>query len=302
MLIKYIDRKTNLVCQEKVYGSFFLSFLYSKSWVPLFFVQFFRFVFTSNPFFSYLYGQLQSSLISRYKIPSFVKKYDVDLSEFEEKQYTSFNDFFIRKLKKNARIITKDPLQAIAPCDGRYLFYQDVGSIKNFMVKGKNFSLQKLLKNHALYEKFCDGSMVIARLCPSDYHRIHFIDDGVCGDSYPIEGKLQSVNPIAWKENLEIFWTNKRIVQEFFSKNFGHILYIEIGATCVGSIHQSAFKGQTIQKGDELGYFSFGGSCVILLFEKGKIQFDLDLIQNSIKGMETKINFGDCFGKVISSC
>lgn len=302
MLIEYIDRKTKTLCREKVYGSFFLSLLYSGKFFPTFVCKFFRVIFTKNPFFSYIYGKIQSSKLSRYKIAPFIKKFNVDLSEFETKKYESFNDFFVRKLKKNARKLIVDPLIAIAPCDGRYLVYQHVDVLQNFLIKGKRFCLKELLNDLLLYEKFKDGSMVIARLCPSDYHRFHFIDGGVCGKCQSIDGYLQSVNPIAWKKNVEIFWTNKRVLQEFFSENFGHVLYLEVGATCVGSIHQTAVAGQLVGKGDELGYFSFGGSCVILLFEKGKIQFDSDLIQNSINAIETKVNFGDSLGNVISPC
>lgn len=302
MFIEYIDRKTKTLCREKVYGSFFLSLLYSGKIFPGFVCKFFRLIFAKNPFFSYIYGKIQSSKISRYKIAPFVKNFSVDLSEFEIKKYESFNDFFIRKLKKDARKLTKDPLVAIAPCDGRYLVYQHVDALQTFLIKGRQFHIKDLISDSLLYEKFKDGSLLIARLCPSDYHRFHFIDNGVCGDCRNIDGYLQSVNPIAWKKNIEIFWTNKRVLQEFFSENFGHILYLEIGATCVGSIHQTSFPGQIVKKGDELGYFSFGGSCVILLFEKGKIQFDSDLIQNSINAIETKVNFGDSLGNVISPC
>ena len=138
--------------------------------------------------------------------------------------------------------------------------------------------------------------MAIARLCPSDYHRFHFPCDGIPAKPRLINGLLYSVNPIALKKNVSILSENKRMITEIETDHFGTVLYIEIGATSVGSIRQTYTPDLKVKKGDEKGYFEFGGSCIALLFEKGRVTFDADLTANTQKGIETKANFGETLG------
>ena len=116
--------------------------------------------------------------------------------------------------------------------------------------------------------------------------------------SYPIHGKLDSVNPIALKKKGEIFIENERYVSILETNHFGKLAYIEVGATMVGKIVQS-HDLKTFNRGEEKGYFEFGGSCLVMLFEKDKIELDHDLVENSLKGYETKANFGESLGKAL---
>ncbi len=297
MSIQYIDRETKSVREEKIYGHRALSLLYGDSWISRLFSLLLLPFLSRVAFFSKFYGFLQKQPCSAKKIAPFVSAYGVDTSEFETQSFASFNDFFIRKLKKEKRPIVPDPAQAVMPADGRYLVFPNLALIQNFYVKGKSFDLSSFLQNDPYARRFADGSMVVARLCPTDYHRFHFIADGIPAKANPICGHFHSVNPMALKKDLSIFWNNKRVVTDFDTEMFGKVLYVEVGAICVGTIHQTYAAGQKVRKGDEKGYFSFGGSCIVILFEKGTILFDDDLIANSQKGFETKANFGQSLGK-----
>ena len=296
--ITYIDRLSKQIKKEKVYGYFFLNLAYGKGFFSKFFGCTILPCIAYIPFFSWLYGCLQKTSLSRFKIGSFIRTFSVDVSEFLDPldSFGSFNDFFVRRLKPSARPIACGDNVAILPADGRYLVFQDISGIDGFLVKGHKFSLDKLLLDPLLSRRYSNGSMVIARLCPTDYHRFHFPCQGVAGLTRKINGPLFSVNPIALKKNIHFLTENRRVITSLDSPHFGTILYIEVGATYVGRIHQTYIPGSSVAKGDEKGYFSFGGSCIILLFEAGKIVFDADLLEASLQKMETLGLFGQSLG------
>ncbi len=141
--------------------------------------------------------------------------------------------------------------------------------------------------------------MAIVRLCPSDYHRFHFPCDGTPSKARLINGALYSVNPMALRKRISILAENKRMITEIDTERFGTILYIEIGATSVGTICQTFTPELRVEKGEEKGYFEFGGSCIVLLFERGRVEFDSDLIRNTELGFETRSNFGQSLGHIL---
>lgn len=289
MEIRYIDRQSGATCVEKVYGGKGLLFLYGDGLLN----RIIRFI-LSLPFFSYCYGLYQKSCLSKRKVEPFIKEYEVDRSEFAKQEFSSFNDFFIRKLKPETRPIVQDPNVLSMPADGRYLVYP---TFSQFSVKGKDFSLRTFLGNVSLANRYQDGSLAIIRLCPVDYHRFHFPCDGVASKPTPIDGSYYSVSPIALSKRLSILNENKRVVTEIETERFGQVLFVEIGATFVGSIHQTYNPLGPIKKGEEKGYFEFGGSCVVLLFEKGKVEFDADLLKNTQNGFETLARYGQSLCK-----
>lgn len=294
MEIAYIERKSGQKCVEKVYGHKTLSLLYGDGFWRRVFSLLFLPLLARVPFLSYFYGYLQKRPSSAKKVEPFISCYGVDASEFAEKQFHSFNDFFIRKLNPACRPIDPDPQVLAMPADGRYLVYP---KFSQFKVKGQQFSLEQFLQHGPASRRYSEGSMAIIRLCPTDYHRFHFPCDGLAYKPHLINGALFSVNPIALRKNIAILSENKRVVTEIESDHFGTILYVEIGATFVGSIHQTYEPNNRIRKGDEKGYFEFGGSCIVLLFEKGRIAFDSDLISNTENGLETRANFGQSLGR-----
>ena len=107
-----------------------------------------------------------------------------------------------------------------------------------------------------------------------------------------INGHLYSVNPLALKKNISYLWQNKRSITEVKSDTFGNICLLEIGATCVGSIEQTYQQGN-ILKGQEKGYFSFGGSMTIIFTEPKKVTFSSDLLEDSENGTEVYAVMGD---------
>jgi phosphatidylserine decarboxylase len=293
-MIEYIDRATNCVCNEKIYGGKSLSLLYGDTlWSKILHHTLLPLL-AHLPFFSVLYSTLQKRSSSRKKIAPFIQTYAIDTSEFVTQNFRSFNDFFTRKLKPACRPIVADPAVAALPADGRYLVYPQ---FEEFSIKGQTFVLETFLQDPFYARRFSAGSMVIARLCPTDYHRFHFPCDGTPSEPRLINGPLYSVNPIALKKRLGILSENKRVVTEIESELFGTILYVEIGATAVGTIKQTFHPGEAVRKGDEKGYFEFGGSCLVLLFEENRIVLDPDLVANTRKGFETYAKFGQSLGR-----
>ncbi len=283
--ILYFDRVTAKQEAEKVYGESALKFLYGESFFSRLLGAPLMHLLARVPLFSAVYGGCQKIGWSRKKIAPFIKNFDIDASEFVEDptHFRSFNDFFIRKLKPEVRPIAPGENVAVMPADGRYLFYPDLNAAEGFHVKGQKFNLATLLEDAKLAEEYQHGTLVMARLCPSDYHRFHFPCDCVPGETRLINGWLFSVNPMAIKHaikrDIDVFTENRRTLCELHSEIFGKVLYMEIGATNVGSIHQTYTPYLPQRKGAEKGYFSFGASALILLFPKGALQLAPDLLQ-----------------------
>ena len=242
-----------------------------------------------------LFGAGNSSL----RILPFITEYNVDVDEFAKSafDYKTFNEFFYRALKPAARPIAPGEAVAVFPADGRHLVFPNVDTAEGFYVKGAKFTLTELLGDSALAGEFAGGAMLISRLCPVDYHRFHFSVDGVPGESRLINGWLYSVSPVALRRNLHYLVENKREVTRIESPRFGSVLMIEVGATNVGTIRQSYVPGRVVARGAEKGFFAFGGSCVITLFQAGRIRFDADLVEQSAGFLETYARMGDRLGE-----
>lgn len=299
--IIYIHRTTRKQEKERVYGQAMLELFYGQGGISRVISFLFLPLLVRFSFFSKCYGWLQKCRYSRSKIKPFIDLFEIDSSEFLKPldAFTSFNDFFIRKLKPGARPLAGDEELAVLPADGRYLVYPEIALSDGFFVKGKQFSLEQLLGCSQLARRYAHGSMVIARLCPVDYHRFHFPCDNIPKQPKLINGPLYSVNPMALKRNIEILSENKRVITALHTKLFGVVQYIEVGATCVGSICQTFVPGQACVKGEEKGYFEFGGSCLILLFEPGRIVLDQDLIEASAQKIETLGLLGQSLGRCV---
>ncbi|MCH9631929.1 MAG: Phosphatidylserine decarboxylase proenzyme [Chlamydiae bacterium] len=295
--IYYIDRKTKQKHQEKIYGYRFVYLLYGQ--YPLSGILNGALKFLAKlPFVSYLYGKLQDSKYSKKKVVPFIKDFSINTDEMEKKphQFKSFNDFFYRKLKKGSRSLEGDTKSAIIPADGRYLFVPNLSSNDGFYIKGKRFSLSEFLGDEALANRYQNGVMVIARLCPTDYHRFHFPCSGIAEKPTLINGYLNAVHLISLKNNINVFSENKRMITVLNTEKFGQVVYAEVGAVCVGSILHTFDQEKVFKKGDEKGYFAFGGSSLVLLFEKNRIELAQDLVDNP-DFLEVKCKFGQILGK-----
>jgi phosphatidylserine decarboxylase len=244
--------------------------------------------FVKRPFFSAWYGRRMSTPESAARVAPFIGKYGLDPADFREKpeDFRSFNEFFYRKLKPEARPVDADVASVVFPADGRHLGFQNASDIGGVFVKGQKFDLPALLGNRELAERYAQGALVLSRLCPVDYHRFHFPCAGIPGKTRVIDGPLFSVSPIALRKNLAYLWTNKRTITELVTEHFGTVLLLEIGATCVGTIAQTFQPGAAVEKGAEKGYFAFGGSSTITIFEPGAVALEEDLASHSSRQTE----------------
>ena len=294
--ILFFNRHTRTLETEAVYGEGFLRWVYEK---PLGRVALHTLV--KRAAFSKWYGWRMDAPASAAKIAPFLSTYGLDPTSFADpvESYGSFNDFFYRKLKPSARPIDSDSTSVVFPSDGRHLLVEDVAACRDFFVKGMRFDLSALLGSADLARRFANGSMLISRLCPVDYHRFHFPCEGVPGAPHLINGDLFSVSPIALRKRPSILWENKRYLTEINSPRLGNVLFLEIGATCVGTVVHTSEVGSQVAKGLEKGYFRFGGSCVITVFEQGKVAWDADLIEHGNAGREVYAWMGERCGTVV---
>ena len=238
---------------------------------------------------------------TRKKIMPFIETYGIDTSEFvrHPDEFENFNEFFFRQLKPGARPIAPEPSTVVFPADGRHLCVPDLSTCDGLFVKGAMFELAALLADDKLADRYSRGSLLLSRLCPLDYHRFHFPVSGVPGPSRLLNGPLFSVNPIALCQNIQILATNKRSLTFLETELCGTVLVMEIGATCVGGICQTYEVGASVSKGDEKGYFRFGGSSTITIFEQGRIKFDRDLVEQSGKHRELYAQVGDSMATIL---
>lgn len=294
--IRYIERKTGEIQTENVPGEGFLKFLYYNPMgeLPLNLV-------VKKKFLSEIYGRRMDSEKSAEKIAPFVEEHRINMDESVKSihEFTSFNDFFVRKLKPGSREIAGNRDEIASPADGKILAYRDLSEKDKFFLKGDAFTLEEFFQDKELAKKYEGGVMMIIRLAPVDYHRFHFPLGGKVSRSKLIEGDYYSVSPYAVKKNFRIYCENKREYAELKTEEFGDVILSEIGATMVGGIEQTYEPDTFVEKGEEKGYFYFGGSSCILFFQKDKITVDEDIIENTLKGIETKIYMGERIGSKI---
>ena len=291
--IRYFNRHTGTLETEQVYGEGFLRWSYGN---PLGAISLNAFV--KRPFFSKWYGRRMSTPESASRVLPFIATYGLDPEDFADSpsSYRSFNEFFYRKLKPQARPIDADDSNVVFPADGRHLGFQRASEISGVFVKGQKFDLAALLGDKDLAARYADGALVLSRLCPVDYHRFHFPAAGVPGETRLIEGPLFSVNPIALRQRLAYLWTNKRTITCLETERFRAVICMEIGATCVGTIQQTFTPGHPVTKGQEKGYFAFGGSSTLTLFEPGSVILEPDLVENSANQIELYARIGSRMG------
>lgn len=295
-MVKYYNRQTKEYEEENIAGKGAISLIYSNPFGNNILPKL-----ASKKALTDFYGKCCDRKLSRIYIKKFVKKFNIDMTEYEKeiKDFSSFNDFFYRKLSSNSRNIDTDKNTFISPCDGKLLAIEKIHSDSSFRVKGFKYTVDELINNESLSNLYKNGTCLIFRLCPTDYHRFHFIDSGICTNSTQIKGHYYSVNPIALKSIDKVFAENKREYSILKSDNFDDVIYIEVGATFVGSIIQTYKPNLKVTKGSEKGYFKFGGSTVILLLKEGIIDLDKDIKTQSKLGIETSVKLGEKIGNKI---
>ena len=245
------------------------------------------------PGLSKLAGKFLSTRISKVFIKPFIRNNHIDMSQFEPVEYESYNDFFSRRIRPEARPIDMDPGHLISPAD-RKLSALPISESGRFMLKHTEYTVGSLLKDPALAAEYVGGWALIFRLTVDDYHRYCYAFSGEKGENIAIPGKLHTVNPIA-NDFFPIYKENAREYSIVLTEGFGEVIAMEVGALLVGRIvnHQGA---ASVKRGQEKGYFQFGGSTVVLLLKKDTAVIDGDILENSRNGIETVVKFGEKIG------
>lgn len=300
--IQVFNRYENGIEIEKVYGDGMVKFAYGNPIGRLLGPV------IASKWFSQMYGNSQDSLKSAGKVAPFINNFNIQMDQFRkgsftahpiETSYRSFNEFFIREFRDGERTFTPNDHEMGAFAEARYFGHEAMHDDLTIPVKGSMLRAVDLVGDRALSKAFVGGPLMIARLCPVDYHRYHYPDAGRTVKAFSLPGDLHSVNPLALKFRQDIFIKNERRVAILETEHFGKLAYIEVGATCVGKIVQSFDESKPFNKGDEKGYFLFGGSTVVLCGEKGRWKPSADILKNTGAGIETYIRLGDV---VAESC
>lgn len=293
--IVFYDRYEETLRKEEIFGESALRWTYETRLGRCLLETAIR-----RPWFSRLYGIWADCSCSAREVAPFIEQFGLDPSEFLDppESFRSFNEFFSRRLRPEARPISPAPDALVFPADGRHLFLPEISEESTIYAKGQRLAVAELLGDEELASRFAGGSALLSRLCPTDYHRFHFPLAGRPGKPREIEGSLYSVNPIALARNLGLVGKNRRRITRIEESSVGSCLYLEIGATNVGGIVETHPPGTKADRGGEKGYFHFGGSMVITLYPPGTIEPDEDLLESSRSGIELYARVGDRFGRL----
>ncbi|MFA6110724.1 MAG: archaetidylserine decarboxylase [Candidatus Latescibacterota bacterium] len=290
--VRYRDRRTGEIRLEQIPAERALRWLYETALGSRC-----RSAVFGHRLISYLVGWTQNRAWSRRRIGPFAAAYGIDPGEVELPldKYPSFNAFFSRRLRPGARPFSGDPRALCSPADGKVLVFPRLTGEVRMPVKGAMVEPSALLAAPAEGIEYRDGACLVVRLSPPDYHRFHFPAAGITGPARSISGRYHSVNPVALARVPGLLSGNARAVTRLATEVFGPIACVEVGAFAVGSIVQTYAPGR-VTRGQEKGYFQFGGSTLVLLFRPGAVQFDDDLRADSAAGLETQVRTGTRLG------
>lgn len=214
--------------------------------------------------------------------------------KYPVEKFNNFNEFFYRELKPGARPCSApdNPRIIVSPADCRSVVFNSIDNATKIWVKGREFSMARLLGNAYPEDvaRYQGGALGIFRLAPQDYHRFHIPVDGIMGEPKTIEGEYYTVNPMAIRSALDVYGENVRVCVPIDSEAHGRVMVICVGAMMVGSTVITRKVGERVGRAEELGYFKFGGSTILLLFEPGRMKFDDDLSDNSAAALETLVS------------
>ena len=247
---------------------------------------------------SRLAGRYLDSHLSRIHIAGFVRRYGMDLTGCEKQSFSSFNDFFTRRLRPDQRPIDLDPAAFISPCDGQLSVFH-LNSSRMFQIKGSRYSLPDLLGGQENATRYANGLCLVFRLCVDDYHRYCYIDWGVKGENHFLPGILHTVRPIALA-SCPVFIQNSREYTVLETEHFGAVTQVEVGALLVGRIQNHHGPGP-FQQGQEMGLFLFGGSTILLLLEPHRVALLPELLTQCQGGREIPVRQGQTLGYAASA-
>ncbi len=284
--MKIYDRKTKTYEDIVQYGAGKLDFLYNNPVGRIFLGI------AVSPFVSNIYASKNAKKSSAKKIPAFIKEHNIDMSDFEDREYKSFTDFFTRKIRYGKRPVDMTPGALISPADSKLLVYE-IEKDTSMRIKGRTYTVDEILADAENAKEFAGGYALVFRLTVDDYHRFCYPDKGCLISKRFIKGKLHTVSPVS--KNHKIYMENTRLVNLLKTEKFGTIAYIEVGAMLIGRIVDNGTD--VFEKGQEKGYFEPGGSTVILLVKN--VEIDKDIMEQSASGIETKVRYGERIGRAL---
>ena len=247
-----------------------------------------------HPIVSELAGRLLSSGVSCLLIRPFIRKHHIDMDQFEPVKYKSYNEFFARRIRPGMRPADPDPGHLISPCDSKLTVYP-IAEDSRFEIKHTVYTVASLLRDPELARTFTGGYLFLFRLTVDDYHRYIYAADGEKGPTVRIPGVYHTVNPIA-NDYFPVYRENVREYSILHSPMFGDMVMMEVGAMLVGRIVNHQERAEVV-RGQEKGYFQFGGSTVILILKDGTVDVDEDILENSRAGWETIVKMGEKIGE-----
>ncbi|KAK7682588.1 hypothetical protein QCA50_014388 [Cerrena zonata] len=236
-------------------------------------------------------------------IPAFIDFHNLDVTEIRDPldSFKTFNEFFYRKLKVDARPVEQpeNPYRLVSGADCRLMAFQTIDDATKLWIKGREFSLARLFGDAYKSEasRYNGGALCIFRLAPQDYHRFHCPVDGKIGPMTFVPGEYYTVNPQAIRTALDVYGENARKIVPIDSPQFGRVMCVCVGAMMVGSIKTTVSEGQEVKRGDEFGYFAFGGSTIVVVFEPNVVEWDEDLVINGKACLETLVRVGMGLGR-----
>lgn len=246
-----------------------------------------------RPAFSQRMARLLSASVSRALIRPYIRHHHILMDGYEHKNYRSFNDFFTRRRRPEALRIDPAPGHLISPCDGLLTAYP-IAEGGRFRIKRSTYSLEELLRDRLLAERYIGGLCLIFRLTPRHYHRYCYIDDGRKGENFSLPGVLHSVRPICCG-TYPVYLQNQREYTIMDTVHFGRVIQVEVGALMVGKICNEQGPGR-ISRGQEKGHFEFGGSTILLLLEPGAAVLEEQILRRTARGQECPVRQGQQIG------
>jgi len=288
------NRQTRSIEEETIFERGVMEFLYGSS-VGFALTE----LLLKHRFATEAYARRMHAPSSKSKIEAFIHNYGINIAEIERpiESFTSFNDFFIRKLKPEARPINREPNHLISIADCRLMVYPiEQGQV--VPVKARRFTIGELLGDESLAARHRGGWCLIFRLAPVDYHRFCFVDDCEQSPVTTINGFYRTVHPLSLQWMKAVFTENQREYCMLKTASFGEVIHVDVGATSVGRIVQTARQGGRFRRGEEKGYFEFGGSTSILLLPPDVAKMDDDIAEHSARGIETIVRYGERIGAV----
>lgn len=248
----------------------------------------------TTPVVSRFVGACLDSRLSVLLAVPYKMMFPVDMSQYKPKAYSSYNEFFTREIKPEYRPVDGETGSLVSPSDGKLSLYH-ISKDLQITIKNSVYSIASLLKSRELAEEYKNGYAVVIRLTGEDYHHYCYVADGVKGKNHYLNGVFHMLHPVV-REQIPVYKENAREFCRIRTKYFGELIQMEVGAMMVGRICNLQQGMTEVFKGEEKGYFAYGGSTVVVLVKENMVDFDEDLLENSKEQIETLVKMGERIG------